>query len=323
LAGSPYGTPQRRLGHWKRQMAAKKQQRKRTFARNDVRLPRDTGETIEDLETRLKDEGAPKPDAKVDSVVLLPRADIRVAERAFQWRLPERNMVPRHDHIFAMAKAVRDQTKLPPITVFPVGKTHYVIDGHHRLAAYDTAGWKAAIPAKVFFGTLREAERVALRSNSRDKLPISQRDKFNAAWRLVKQEYEGDSIRTIAQDANVSTSTVDNMRATLRTLKNMGMEADDIRDMTSWNMARGMAQGRDPEWRELEDWREAEAQKLVDAIINAKLGTRLTKNPDITAIALAKLNDGLPQALMAEWIEPEDDALAPFDPHDAEGDLTF
>jgi ParB-like chromosome segregation protein Spo0J len=232
-------------------------------------------------------------------------------------------MVPRYDHIFDMAKAVRDKTKLPPITVFPVGGHYYVIDGHHRLAAYDTAGWKAAIPAKVFFGTLREAERVALRSNSRDKLPISKRDKLNAAWRLVKQEYEGDSIRTIARDANVSTSTVDNMRATLRTLKSMSVEADDIRDMT-WNTARLRAQGRE-EYQELEDWREAEARKLVDAIVNAKLGTRLTKNTDITAIALAMLNEGLPQALMAEWTaEDEEEPLVPFDPHaDPEGDELF
>ncbi|WP_426438244.1 hypothetical protein [Bradyrhizobium genosp. P] len=39
----------------------------------------------------------------------------------------------------------------------------------------------------------------------------------------------------------------------------------------------------------------------------------MTKNPDITAIALAKLNDGLPQALMAAWEEPDE---IRFDPHD-------
>jgi hypothetical protein len=93
-------------------------------------------------------------------------------------------------------------------------------------------------------------------------------------------------------------------------------KAYDIRDITSWNMARRRAQGH-TEDQELEDWREAEAQKLVDAIINAKLGARLTKNTDITAIALAKLNEELPQALMAEWMaeDEEQPTLEPFDPH--------
>jgi hypothetical protein len=64
---------------------------------------------------------------------------------------------------------------------------------------------------------------------------------------------------------------------------------------------------------------DAEANKLVEAIVRAKLGGRITKRPDITAIALAKLNESLPAALVAEW---RDDP--PFDPQaDTEGDLDF
>jgi hypothetical protein len=296
-----------------------KKQRKRTFVRRDVKLPEDTYETIEDIEARLVKAGPPLLPATANDVVALKRDAILVAERAFQWRLPKRNMVPRHDHIFDMARAVRDKVKLPPITVFPVGREYYVMDGHHRLAAYGTAGWTEGIPARVFLGSLREAERVALRGNSRDKLPMAKADKLNAAWRLVKQEYPKDSARSIATDANVGTSTVDNMRAALKKLKHMGVTGDDLREL-SWNSARMKANGL-PENRELEDWREAEAQKLVDAIGNAKLGTRLTKNPDITAIALAKLNEDLPAALVAEWTEPEEPQ---FDPHSDDGeDLPF
>ncbi|MCP1774374.1 hypothetical protein ACVIU4_010424 [Bradyrhizobium barranii subsp. barranii] len=98
------------------------------------------------------------------------------------------------------------------------------------------------------------------------------------------------------------------MRAVLKRLREMGLPADDVLEM-SWNTARGRAQGI-TEDAELEDWREAEAQKLVEAIARAKLGARLTKNPDITAIALAKLNDGLPQALMAQWTEPAEATYA-------------
>lgn len=300
---------------------AKKTQRKRTLVRNDIKTPPDTNETIGGIEARLKAEGQPALPENATAGVVLKRNTIRVAEKAFQWRLPKRNMVPRHDVIFDMARALRDGRKLPPIVVFAVGTDFYVIDGHHRLAAYDTAG-KTNIPAKVFPGRLEEAERFALRSNSRDKIPMAKADKLHAAWRLVRQDKDADSIATIASDAGIAESTVSNMRAVLRKLRELEVAEEDILDL-SWNSARARAQGIE-EQAELEDWREAEAQKLVDAIVRAKLGGSLTKNPDITAIALAKLNDGLPQALMAAWAEDgEEDPPVPFDPHDVEGDEVF
>ncbi|MCK1508462.1 ParB N-terminal domain-containing protein [Bradyrhizobium sp. 162] len=298
-------------------MAKKNTQRKRTFTRNDIKTPADTYESIGDLAARLRTEEQPALPANAHEGTVLERDTIRVAEKAFQWRLPKRNMVPRHDVIYDMARALRDGFKLPPITVFAVGTGFYVIDGHHRLAAYDTAGVRR-VPAKVFLGTLEEAERFALRSNSRDKIPMGKADKLAAAWRLVRQDKDGDSISSIARDAGIAQSSVSNMRAVLKKLREMGLSADDILEM-SWNTARGRAQGI-TEDAELEDWREAEAQKLVEAIARAKLGARLTKNPDITAIALAKLNDGLPQALMAQWTEP---AEVTYDPDDQTPDEDF
>jgi hypothetical protein len=82
---------------------------------------------------------------------------------------------------------------LPPLLVYPIGDAYYVIDGHHRLAAYDTARCKGAILAHVFSGTLSEAERAALRSNNKNKLPMTQADKITAAWRLVKREDPADT----------------------------------------------------------------------------------------------------------------------------------
>ncbi|MHC2401411.1 ParB-like chromosome segregation protein Spo0J [Bradyrhizobium barranii subsp. barranii] len=299
-------------------MAKKNTQRKRTFTRTDIQTPADTYESIADLEARLRTEEQPVLPANASAGTVLERDTIRVAEKAFQWRRPKRNMVPRHDVIYDMAGALRDGAQLPPITVFAVGAAFYVIDGHHRLAAYDTAS-VSKIPAKVFSGTLEEAERFALRSNSRDKIPMAKADKREAAWRLVRQGKKVDSITSIAKDASVSQSTVSNMRAVLKRLRELKVAEEDIGELT-WNSARLRAQGIE-EQAELEDWREAEAQKLVEDIARAKLGGRLTKNPDITAIALAKLHDGLPQALMAQWTADEDNLpLEPFDPHADDAD---
>lgn len=287
--------------------------RPRTITRVGLKRPVDTGQTAEELRERLQSAEASETSANPDEVVGLKRSHIRVAERVFQWRVPERNMLPRDDHILDLARALRDGAQLPPILVFPVGREYYVMDGHHRLAAYDTAGWTKPIPARVFSGTLREAERVALRSNNRNQLNMTRRDRTSAAWRLVKEEYPGDSIASIAEDSGASKSRVSDMRAVLKKLKDMGVDAEDIAD-ASWDMARIIANGRTEE-SQLEDWLEAEANKLVEDIVRYKLGGRLTKNPDITALALAKLNEGLPAALIEYWREEPEEQVREFDPY--------
>jgi hypothetical protein len=117
-------------------------------------------------------------------------------------------------------------------------------------------------------------------------------------------------------DTGVAKGTVNTMRKVMRKLDELGHgpEASNI----SWSKARHLAKG-DSEYAEHGDWLEAEADKLVDDIVRFKLGACLTRNPDITALALAKLNPGLPDALVAEWApEPE------FDPHEpGEEDLIF
>jgi ParB-like chromosome segregation protein Spo0J len=294
-------------------MARKTRRKRRSITRTGIKRPDDTGETIADLRKRLETAGKPKLPSPPDAVVGLKRVDIHVAEKVFQWRLPARNLLPRDDHILELARALRDGAKLPPILVFPVGREYYVMDGHHRLAAYDTVGWSRTIPAKVFAGTLTEATRMALRGNSRNKLPMTKADRLSAAWRLVKEEAAADSIATIASDSGVSQATVSNMRAVLAKLKEMGVSRDDIVSF-SWESARRRADGITEE-REYEDWFEAEANKLVDDIVRHKLGGRLTKNPDITALALAKLNEGLPAALIAYWRQELDEEERGFDPH--------
>jgi hypothetical protein len=222
-------------------------------------------------------------------------------------------MLPSDDHIFGMAQALhRQRAPLTPIVVFPVGDAFYVMDGHHRLAAYDTARWTKTIPAQVYQGDLDAAWRAALGRNSRDKLPMSKEDKTSAAWRIVKKNDPRDSIASIANLSGVSTSTVDNMRKVWRTIDDgKHGDATELQALT-WAKARRLAEGREDQ-QDLDDWREEEANKLVDALQRAKLIGRLTKAPDITALVLSKLAEGLPAALMAEWTEEPE---RPFDPHE-------
>jgi ParB-like nuclease domain len=197
-------------------------------------------------------------------------------------------MLPSDDHIFGMAQALhREGTPLTPITVFPVGDAYYVMDGHHRLAAYDTARWTKAIPAQVYQGSLDAAWRSALARNSKDKLPMTKEDKLSAAWRIVKKSDPRDSIASTANLSQISESTVSNMRSVWGRI-NDGKHGDPKElQALKWSMARMLVEGR-ADQPELEDWLDKEADKLVDALANAKLIGRLTKSADILARALEK-----------------------------------
>lgn len=287
---------------------------RRTLTRGNVTRPSDTGETLGDLEARLVTAGAPTLPEVPGATVEMARRHIKVAEKVFQWRVLGRNRIPSDDHILELAQAIQRGEQMPPILVFPVGQDYYVMDGHHRLAAYDMAKWAKPIPTKVFTGSLRQAERAALRANSKNKLPFQRDDRTAAAWRLVRQKDPEDSIRSIMADAGVSHGTVNNMRDVLKKLEAAGYTPEEIR-ASSWNRARQVANGT-PENQEHEDWIEAEAQKLVEAILNAKLGARLLKYTDITALALAKLSPDLPDALMAEWAPEIDPLNAPLTPEE-------
>ncbi|MCP3395751.1 ParB N-terminal domain-containing protein [Bradyrhizobium sp. CCGB20] len=297
-------------------MSRKKTKRaRRTLTRGNVARPSDTRETVEDLEARLSTAGAPTLPVEAGAIVQVDRKHLKVAEKVFQWRVQGRNQIPSDDHILQLAQVIQRGEQMPPILVFPVGQDYYVMDGHHRLAAYDMASWGKPIPARVFTGNLREAERAALRANNKNKLPFNRDDRTAAAWRLVRQKDPHDSIRSIMEDTGVGKGTVNNMRDVLKKLETAGYSPEEIR-ASSWNRARQVA-SRSPEGQEHEDWIEAEAQKLVDAIRNAKLGARLLKYTDITALALAKLSPDLPDALIAEWApEPEIDLNAPLTPEE-------
>jgi hypothetical protein len=94
----------------------------------------------------------------------------------------------------------------------------FVVDGHHRLAAYAAQG-KTTVPVQYFDGSLEGAYLKSLELNIRDKLPIVRKDKWQAAFRLVKHKMrhaDGMTWESIAQRAVVSERLVYKMQATLR-----------------------------------------------------------------------------------------------------------
>ena len=118
----------------------------------------------------------------------------------------------RDDHILEMANHIAAAGKpLDNILVFHAGGTFYVVDGHHRLAAYDTAGWTKVIPVTVGEGTLELAAEAGLKRNSKNTRNLSKKEKQEAAWRLGKR-VPRLTREQIDELTTVSPSTQDRMR---------------------------------------------------------------------------------------------------------------
>jgi ParB-like nuclease domain len=278
------------------------------FVRKDIRKPEDTNATPADVQQALT---SAKGSLELKGKLNLSRDSIVVAEKVFQWRLLATDVANREDHILSMANAIVDSNKpLNAILVFPVGDKFYVVDGHHRLAAYHTASWIAPIPATVFSGTLDEAYLEALKVNSRNKLSMTKDDKHEAAWRLVKLGVL--SKAQIREVTTVATSTVANMRRVLRKLLELKRPEGAIAiAVLTWKRALRedyyAPEDGGKKW-DADEWMEREANKIVEALMKANIGFMLRKQPEITAMALERLDPNLPAFLMREWLHwPENE----------------
>lgn len=174
----------------------------------------------------------------------------------------------------------RGQT-LAPVTVLQIGGRAYLIDGHHRIAAYKLARFPRPIPVVYFRGTVEEAVLEAGRANSRAKLNMSTPERMNFAWRLVRLGTYSKS--EISEAASVSDGQVGIMR---KTLKALGVEAWELE---RWMDAKKRAEGRNlVSWspEEIDDWKETQAQHFANRLAGA-FSTKLVNHPEISAHAIS------------------------------------
>ncbi len=227
----------------------------------------------------------------------VPIAELVVVEDVFQWRGEHSDLQAEERHMRELMRTLDLSRNLEPIVVITLRKKLYVVDGHHRLAAYAALG-KTKVPVLHFKGDLHAAFLKSLDTNIRDKLPITRKDKFEAAFRLVKHKIQYVLPMTwedIAQRAVVSERLVYKMQAMLQ--KNREEWA------STWVKALMNAQDQEADYRPGSDeFRHEHARKMADQIM-AKVGMNLTENPDITAIALGMISEELPCALIEEWTE--------------------
>lgn len=142
----------------------------------------------------------------------------------------------------------------------PEGGKLTLLDGAHRLAAYRAVGWAGPVPAIIVTCDRRAALRAALSGNSRRSLQLTQAERMDAAWRLVREPVEPRyKVREIAAAADVGTRTVKYMRDRFRTMHEEKIEITGqwSRDRTSADLA------DDPLAAMTDAQRKAETDKLA------------------------------------------------------------
>lgn len=265
-------------------------------------------EGIDLIEKELK-EGKEVPTTDPKELAL---KQIRMAQSVFQPRdFSEAGVSHSEDHIRVLMESLSGniQAMLDPILVWWSGKYWRVIDGHHRLLAYDRLNKQKPntlgnIPVRVFKGSLEEAMLEAAKQNSKDKLPMSKAEKLNRAWKFT---YKGiGSKRLIAEACKIHAQTVANMRKKLEEIKAWTpLHWEAWCQNSNWEQAKKFGQAE----REIsEDWKEKLAKKWTDRL-GVAFGTKFAQQPEIAAMALEMYSEKLVSGLCDEWFEIFKDRL--------------
>jgi hypothetical protein len=254
-------------------------------------------------ELQDKTEENPGNITDADGIARLTPGEIRRMTALFQPRSLEGDLLDDELHVEVLKGAIGGPEKsrdLDPMLVWWSGRHWYVVDGFHRLLAYRSSGVTRPVPVTVFAGSLAEAVEQAAVCNSKDKKPMTLKDKTNMAWRLTRF-FPERSRRQVAEACAIAERSVSNMRAAKHKLEADGVPPRDIPE--EWEEARRM-------WKGIEVQKDfdhdAAMRRKIDRMARAlakTFGATLHRDTDAFAGALSRLDERLPLKLMEsrEW----------------------
>ncbi|WP_417788926.1 ParB N-terminal domain-containing protein [Terasakiella pusilla] len=209
----------------------------------------------------------------------LPLEQVMEEVDIFQVRCDDLNP----SHVSDLAKLLFNLNDLEPITVFQVGNEAYLVDGHHRIAAYKKAG-KKDIPVEYLpeETTVKEAMAFSFTANNKTKLNLTLQQRMDGAWRLVRMGVKAYTKPEIKKLSNVSNGQIGFMR---KVLDKLGTEAIHIE---CWDEARDLYNKREkPKYDEndIERFKREQAEKYAERM-RKEFHDKLFKNPEVAAMAL-------------------------------------
>lgn len=183
-----------------------------------------------------------------------PLGRIKVAPNAFQFRNRADWSGAKERHIRKLFQTFeRKEGLFDPLLLYAVDGCRLILDGHCRLQAYLRIGLEATtpIPVRYFKGNFSDALTRPASLNSKEKLPLTQEERLEAAWKLVlfDEGRENYSLREIQRVTGASKSTAGNMRKVLKEHEGSGSDPRD-RTWTEVKRNRREKQDTDPEWKE-------------------------------------------------------------------------
>lgn len=253
-------------------------------------------EALDALRTSLKN-GTPLPEN--DWPTKLRRGEIARMVSVFQPRQLDGRLAEDEAHIRTLSHTIGSAERpkyLDPIQVWWGGDRWYVVDGHHRLLAYDRLGITEEIPVVVFAGDLDAAMAQSAAANSKDRLVMRSDDKLNYAWRLTI--VSNLSKLKIVDACAVANGTVGNMRKVKAALLADGQHTEETLLDLSWKDALAEAEGREKDVNyNPEEAIKRRAERYRTALFKA-LGDRPYNDPEAFGLALLNLDSRLPEKLM-------------------------
>ena len=199
-----------------------------------------------------------------------------------------RNKVGREIHI---------KGELDPVLVIKLGNAWVCVDGHHRLEAYKVNKWKQPITCEWFPGSVRDAVDESIRRNLVVKLEVTQTDRLEEAWRRVVLKW--GSKAEIRKLCVVSDGILGKMRRAFA----MFTGTDGVAKKLRQSLGKPLEKAR---WREVhatylgietKEFDEHEAAAKLARSIRSRLHDRLSRKPEVTALALAIYDPTLPEKL--------------------------
>lgn len=243
----------------------------------------------------------------------LPLSDIIVCETVFQQRDTRAKSYESEGHVRVLAAALADGKAFDPVTVWWSGKGWALIDGHHRVQAYQRRAYIAPIPVEVFQGTPEDALQESARRNSRNKLPMTMEEKQATAIKLVLLTEA--SRAEIVSASGVSDGTVAAIRRTTKALQERGVPVTMMTSM-SWKELREMANGQQEITVDFEALHQKKADEIKAALLPI-VSKNVVHNGDALALALSQIPHELTRRAMQSiywpvpWGEPRDDEEEP------------
>lgn len=211
------------------------------------------------------------------------------------------------NHVADLVRVIGpNRQRLDPVLVWQCGEAMILLDGHHRLAAYNECRMYHGIPVECFYGSIEDAVKKSGTLNGKTFKPMNGTERNNYAWRLVRL---GKLSKAQEREASgVSDGQIGHMRRIKKQMIEKGVCPDDyLAWLQALKWAKDDSTGEDGEF-DAQAWLNQKAANYADKM--AKLfSTKLSKDPELMALTLEHYmgrNAGRLAEIMLGHIDTED-----------------